>query len=59
MAVTIRKSCLSCKYRKDVECTKGFSCPYEKPVLVRQKKSKREKLFGLFGKKCIKQEYER
>lgn len=51
MAGTIRKSCINCEYRKDVECMKGFYCPYEKPDLAHQKKPKKKKLFGFFRKK--------
>lgn len=51
MAGTIRKSCLSCEYRRDVECAKGLFCPYEKPVMDKRKKPKKKKLFSLFGKK--------
>lgn len=51
MAGTIRKSCINCEYRKDVECSKGFYCPYEKPDLAHQKKPEKKKLFGFFRKK--------
>lgn len=29
MAGIIRNSCIDCKYRKGIECTKGMDCPME------------------------------
>ena len=29
MAVKIRKTCIDCKYRENIECIKGLACPIE------------------------------